>query len=55
MKINKILKHKKSVFLTLTLLVASAFIYGCQCEGGIGNSSKNTDSVEIISTKAESK
>ncbi len=52
MKLIQIFKERKSVLLTIMLLVTLTFIYGCQCEGSIGNSSNNT---QTINTQSGSK
>ena len=55
MKLIQILRHSKGLLLTLTLVSAITFIYGCQCEGGIGTSSENTNKVEITNNQFKSK
>ncbi len=48
-KIIKTLRDKKNLLLALLLLTSLAFIYGCQCEGSIGNSSNITETVKTQS------
>lgn len=55
MKLTRTLRPRKDILIALTLLIMTAFIYGCQCEGSIGNSSKNKDNIEIINTRAQAK
>ena len=37
----------KTKFLSLSLLLVVMFIYGCQCEGSIGNTAKNSETVQV--------
>ncbi len=55
MRLITIIRKNKNALLTLTLLITVTFIYGCQCEGSIGNSSQHSEKIEIHNTKVESK
>jgi hypothetical protein len=54
MRLITIIRKNKNALLTLTLLITVTFIYGCQCEGSIGNSSKDSEKIEILNTIVES-
>lgn len=49
MKLKEIVRKNRKLMLTITLIFTVSFIYGCQCEGGIGTSSEKIDTTEIIS------
>jgi len=49
MNLKKIVRKNRRLMLTLTLIFTVSFIYGCQCEGGIGTSTEKIDMTEIIS------
>jgi len=51
MKLIEKLGLNKAQLLSLFLLLAVMFIYGCQCEGGIGTSAKNTDTIQVNNTQ----
>lgn len=55
MRVITIIRKNKNALLTLILLVTVTFIYGCQCEGSIGNSSQKSEKIEIVNTIVESK
>lgn len=54
MRLIPVIRKNKNALLTLTLLIMVTFIYGCQCEGSIGNSSKVSEKIEILNTIVES-
>ncbi len=51
MKFIEILRKTRGFLLTLTLILTLSFIYGCQCEGGIGTSSEKLDTSEFINNQ----
>ena len=51
MELIEKLKLNKTQFLSLFLVLAVVFIYGCQCEGGIGTSAKNTNTIQVNNTQ----
>lgn len=55
MKLIQTFRKNKNVFLPLICLIALTFIYGCRCEGGIGNSSNSSDTIELVGTQPKSK
>lgn len=55
MKLIQNLRSNKGILFTLTLLVSLMFMYGCQCEGGIGNFSDNSETVKTQSAQTENR
>jgi hypothetical protein len=55
MQLIEILRENRNVLATLTLLIMLTFIYGCQCEGGIGNFSDNSEAVKTESAQTENR
>lgn len=49
MNIKEISRKHRGILLTLTLIITLSFLYGCQCEGGIGTTSTEIDTTELIS------
>ncbi|MEX0999955.1 MAG: hypothetical protein WD000_08370 [Thermodesulfobacteriota bacterium] len=47
MTFKETLRKSRGFLITLTLILSLSFIYGCQCEGGIGTSSEKIDTNEV--------
>ena len=48
MKVLRSLFINKNMILPALCIVALGFLYGCQCEGGIGTSAKNSSPGDTI-------
>jgi len=49
MKTKEMARKSRGLILTLTLIITLSFLYGCQCEGGIGTTSTEIETKELIS------
>jgi len=55
MKLIHVLRKRKSSILPAVCLLALLFVYGCQCEGGIGTTSNGSDAVKTEAIKTLNK